>query len=163
MKARIAFSILSLMLISASAHAAVGVALGANAWAPDGFPDLGPKEQVKAFVCHAPSSKMDGPAALACAVAKCMAHFKVPANTKPDKAGIVGGKCKADGWSERPGHALAYVGDPGDNTYLWSKAIGDAKREDAEHFVRERNFPVKEKNKAFDFYDDGKNGKDIVK
>lgn len=150
----------SLLVLSMGAQAAFGVAIGANEFADDGMPQLGPKEQAKLFYCHAKNSKMSGPQAQACAVRKCMAHFKVPANASLNRFGAVGGKCKAEGWSERPGWAIGYIGDPGDNVYISDRVHAQATREEAMKLLGQDNFPLKERNKVFDFYDDGHNGTD---
>lgn len=154
MKARIAFSIVSLLLISAMAHSDVGVAVGHNTWADDGLPNIGKGEQVSIFTCV---GQEGGSKAMDCAVDKCRKAFKIPAGAPVKKVGpttLVGGKCAGDGWSERKGHSIVMVGPRGDNVFIMSKALGDPTREAAWEFVKSNNFPVDKGTIVFDYYDD---------
>lgn len=157
--AKIWMGALTALTIS-NASATVGVAVGASTFDKDGLPNLGPNEQVKVFLCHVKNSKMSAQDAEICALNKCKTAFNVPEAAKGDKHRVVGGHCLPDGYSDRKGsYVLIYVGDPGDNYYLLSKNIIAPTRKAAVEFVK-KDFPIKDKNKVFDFYDDGSNGKD---
>ena len=155
------FTFLFFITIPAISSASVGVVIGANKFAQDGMPFLQKNEQVKVFFCHGKTTLMSGEDAQTCALKKCLNYFKISSKKTSTSAEIIGGKCKKDGWSERNGYALAYTGNPGDNQFMFSKAIGDKTKEEAQDWVKKNKFPINNKNKAFDFYDDGKNGKDV--
>jgi hypothetical protein len=137
------------------AYSAVGVSVGHHTFAEDGFPTLKPNEQASIFYC---TGKMSGPEAMACAVAKCKKQFKVPANAATKKVGnsdLIGGKCIADGWSEKKGHSIVMVGPKGDNQFIMSKALGDPTREIAMQYVASNDFPVSKGTIVLDYWDKG--------
>ena len=137
-------------MLAGAASAAVGVSIGANKFADDGFPMLAKDEQTKMFYC---SGNGTGADALECAFKKCMTHFKAKNDNGKLKGQttVYGGHCTKDGWSERKGYALGYVGPKGDNQFLMSKAIGDKTRADAEEYVKSNKFPIDKATKVFDF------------
>lgn len=151
-------------LAASWAHASVGVAVGANTFAKDGMPMLGPDEQAKVFVCHGKFDKtksnpgMNGPDAENCAMQKCLAYYNMPLNSSDKKAKA---HCVRDGWAEKKGWAIIVLGPKGDNNFMFSKAIGDDNKKDAWDFVRSNNFPVDKGTLVHEFYDDNTNGKDV--
>jgi hypothetical protein len=146
----------SLLLVSAYAQADVGVAVGHHTWADDGFPVIGPGEQVSIFTCTGPFG--NGPKAERCAVEKCLKASKVPANAKIEKFGrdtLTGRKCSTSGWSERRGHSIVILGPKGDNENIMSRAIGEPTRESCIEFIKSQGFPFDKANIVFDYFDPG--------
>lgn len=145
----------ALCLLSLSVHAAVGVSLGAREFADDGFPNIGPNEQAKFFSC---TGNGTGVAAQQCALEKCFKHFKIDAATAKTKylgsTGVIGGHCTRDGWAERKGHSVGFVGPKGDNQFIMSKALGDPDKKTAMEYARSNNFPVDKATKVLDYWDD---------
>lgn len=148
----------SLLLMSATAHAAVGVVIGHHTWSDeDGLPVIGPGERTKVFFC---TGSGDGRMAMGCALDKCLAHYNREKNPSQElkgkgekKTALFGGVCATEGWTERNGHNLMMVGPPGDNVHLTSKALSAATREEARRIVCSNGFPCDRASIAFEFYD----------
>ena len=141
-----------LFSVSLVAQAAVGVSLGHDEWADDGFPTIRKGQQVSVFTC---TGKMSGSEAGACALEKCFKKFKITDKTivKKGSSDIYGGKCTIDGWSSRRGHSLIMVGPKGDNRFIMSKALGDITREIAYGYLQKNEFPVDRGTMVLDYFD----------
>lgn len=143
-------------LLSLSAHATVGVAVGHHTWADDSFPVIGPGEQAKVFVVE--DYRGNGLTTMFMAVDKCLDHFKITGKRRGEKrefprGQLFGGVCFADGFSENTGHSVVFVGAPGDNQFIATKALGVATREEALRIAGRNGVPLERMTKVWDQFD----------